>query len=197
MAEDNEPNQRVAKALLRSAGFAIDIAGDGAKAVAMATATHYDVILMDLHMPVMDGLNATRALRQLDATRDVPIIGLTASVSREDRDLCLQAGMNEHMAKPVDWDQLIATADQARKADLRHCARQLRSTRHADAESIGFSPPQIGSLLQHDPVIGVGRQEGFTEPLTASHQTVILEKALALEAAQRQVDIVGAIEMGS
>jgi signal transduction histidine kinase len=115
MAEDNEPNQRVARALLRSAGFSIEIASDGAKAVAMATETRYDVILMDLHMPVMDGLSATRALRQLDNARNVPIIGLTASVSREDRDLCLQAGMNEHMAKPVDWDVLIATLTKLEK----------------------------------------------------------------------------------
>jgi signal transduction histidine kinase len=115
MAEDNEPNQRVAKALLRGAGFAIDIAGDGAKAVAMAAEKRYDVILMDLHMPVMDGLAATKALRVMESSRDVPIIGLTASVSREDRDLCLAAGMNDHMAKPVDWDQLIALLNKLEK----------------------------------------------------------------------------------
>ena len=107
MAEDNEPNQRVARALLRAAGYTIDIASDGAKAVEKANTHRYDVILMDLHMPVMDGLEATRSLRKQDNSRDVPIIGLTASAMKEDREKCLEAGMNDHLAKPVDWDHLI------------------------------------------------------------------------------------------
>jgi signal transduction histidine kinase/CheY-like chemotaxis protein len=108
MAEDNEPNQRVARAILRGAGFAIDIAINGNKAVELVADKGYDVVLMDVNMPIMDGLEATQIIRQTDVGRVLPIIGLTASVMDGDRQRCLEAGMNDHLAKPIDWDALIA-----------------------------------------------------------------------------------------
>jgi two-component system sensor histidine kinase/response regulator len=108
LAEDNEPNQRVAKAILRGAGYAIDVAGNGHKAIELVGQKPYDVVLMDVNMPSMDGLEATQLIRQTDAGRALPIIGLTASVMDGDRQRCLEAGMNDHLAKPIDWDTLIA-----------------------------------------------------------------------------------------
>ncbi|HWV83268.1 MAG TPA: response regulator [Hyphomicrobiaceae bacterium] len=108
LAEDNEPNQRVARAILRGAGYAIDIAGNGHKAIELVGQKPYDVVLMDVNMPSMDGLEATQIIRQTDAGRSLPIIGLTASVMDGDRQRCLEAGMNDHLAKPIDWDTLIA-----------------------------------------------------------------------------------------
>jgi signal transduction histidine kinase len=108
LAEDNEPNQRVAKAILRGAGYAIDIAGNGHKAIELVGQKSYDVVLMDVNMPSMDGLEATQIIRQTDSGRQLPIIGLTASVMDGDRQRCLEAGMNDHLAKPIDWDTLIA-----------------------------------------------------------------------------------------
>jgi CheY-like chemotaxis protein/nitrogen-specific signal transduction histidine kinase len=108
LAEDNEPNQRVAKAILRGAGYSIDIAGNGHKAIELVGQKPYDVVLMDVNMPSMDGLEATQIIRQTDAGRSLPIIGLTASVMDGDRQRCLEAGMNDHLAKPIDWDCLIA-----------------------------------------------------------------------------------------
>lgn len=108
LAEDNEPNQRVAKAILRGAGYAIDIAGNGHKAIELVGQKPYDVVLMDVNMPSMDGLEATQIIRQTDVGRALPIIGLTASVMDGDRQRCLEAGMNDHLAKPIDWDTLIA-----------------------------------------------------------------------------------------
>ncbi len=108
LAEDNEPNQRVAKAILRGAGYSIDIAGNGHKAVELVGEKPYDVVLMDVNMPSMDGLEATQIIRQTDTGRLLPIIGLTASVMDGDRQRCLEAGMNDHLAKPIDWDTLIA-----------------------------------------------------------------------------------------
>jgi len=108
LAEDNEPNQRVARAILRGAGYAIDIAANGHKAIELVGEKPYDVVLMDVNMPSMDGLEATQIIRQTDAGRSLPIIGLTASVMDGDRQRCLEAGMNDHLAKPIDWDCLIA-----------------------------------------------------------------------------------------
>ena len=107
LAEDNEPNQRVAKAILRGAGYAIDVAHNGHKVIELVGQKSYDVVLMDVNMPSMDGLEATQILRQTEAGRALPIIGLTASVMDGDRQRCLEAGMNDHLAKPIDWDCLI------------------------------------------------------------------------------------------
>ncbi|MFN3743422.1 MAG: response regulator [Hyphomicrobiaceae bacterium] len=108
LAEDNEPNQRVAKAILRGAGYSIDIASNGHKAIELVHQKPYDVVLMDVNMPAMDGLEATQVIRKTEAGRSLPIIGLTASVMDGDRQRCLEAGMNDHLAKPIDWDSLIA-----------------------------------------------------------------------------------------
>jgi two-component system, sensor histidine kinase and response regulator len=106
LAEDNAVNREVALALLADTGLVIDTAEDGAQALAMARAQRYDLILMDMQMPVMDGLQATRALRASANGRDVPIIALTANAFSEDRAACLAAGMNDHIAKPVQAQHL-------------------------------------------------------------------------------------------
>jgi two-component system sensor histidine kinase/response regulator len=109
LAEDNLVNQEVARELLQSAGLRIDIASNGADAVAMARALPYDLILMDVQMPDVDGLQATRTLRSLPEGRLVPIIAMTANAFGEDRQACIDAGMNDHVAKPVDPSLLYAT----------------------------------------------------------------------------------------
>jgi signal transduction histidine kinase len=108
VAEDNPANQRVTAALLRSAGWVIEIAGDGQKAVELGASGRFDVILMDVDMPILDGIEATKRLRAIDSVRHVPIIALTAKILKEDRDRCFAAGMNDYLTKPVDWDKLIA-----------------------------------------------------------------------------------------
>ncbi|APW38278.1 hypothetical protein RD110_14650 [Rhodoferax koreense] len=102
LAEDNPVNQEVAADLLQAAGLVVDIAGDGEQAVRMARRGRYDLVLMDVQMPRMDGLEATRRLRQNPMMVDLPIIAMTANAFVEDRQACLDAGMNEHLAKPVD-----------------------------------------------------------------------------------------------
>ncbi len=107
LAEDNPVNQEVALELLRVAGLQVDVAGDGHEAVAMALHGAYDVVLMDVQMPALDGLAATRALRQQGHTG--PVIAMTANAFGEDRAACLAAGMDDHVPKPVDPEQLYAT----------------------------------------------------------------------------------------
>jgi len=106
LVEDNDLNQEVATALLREAGLRVDLAGNGQIAVAMAKANAYDLVLMDVQMPVMDGLTATRLIRAEAAFRDLPILAMTANAMAEDRERCLAAGMNDHVAKPIEPEDL-------------------------------------------------------------------------------------------
>ncbi|MCA6216722.1 response regulator [Ideonella sp. B7] len=111
LAEDNPVNQLVAAELLRRAGAQVDVAENGREAVAMARAGSHDLVLMDMQMPELDGVQATQALRQhLDACR-LPIIAMSASVLAEDRQRCLEAGMNDFVAKPFDPEALFAVVE--------------------------------------------------------------------------------------
>ncbi len=109
LAEDNAINQEILVELLGDLSFSVDVAGDGAEAVRLAGSFAYDLILMDMYMPEMDGLEATRRIRQLPAGGRVPIVALTANAFEEDRRRCLEAGMDDHLAKPVEPEALFAT----------------------------------------------------------------------------------------
>jgi CheY-like chemotaxis protein len=107
LAEDNDFNQEVARGILIDAGMIVDVAEDGAVALRMAQAGGYDIVLMDMQMPVMDGVSATREIRRL-VPHPLPIVAMTANVMLEDRQRCFEAGMNDFVAKPIDPDQLLA-----------------------------------------------------------------------------------------
>jgi two-component system sensor histidine kinase/response regulator len=109
LAEDNATNQLVASKILKARGIEVTIANHGGEAVAWVQRQHFDLILMDLHMPVMDGLEATRQIKALAAGRDIPIVAMTAAVMADDRERCSAAGMVDFVAKPVDVDELMQT----------------------------------------------------------------------------------------
>jgi len=108
LAEDNQINQMLALALLRRAGLHADAAPNGRAALEAVARGGYDAVLMDVHMPEMDGLEATRRIRALPPPLGrIPIIAMTASAMEEDRQRCLEAGMNGYVAKPVDEQELM------------------------------------------------------------------------------------------
>jgi len=107
VAEDNRYNQQVAAGFLEKLGIAVTLADNGSEAVTMVRHASFDAIIMDLHMPIMGGLEATRHIRALPVGNNVPIIAMTAAVMEEDRERCRAAGMNDFVPKPVDPDELI------------------------------------------------------------------------------------------
>ncbi|RJX80836.1 response regulator [Pseudomonas sp. LS-2] len=110
LVEDNPVNRTVVEAMLRSLGLQVSAAGDGAEAVSMVSREKYALILMDCRLPIMDGYEATRRIRQLPGLETLPIIALTANARHGDREICLQAGMNDYLAKPfkrTDLQQVL------------------------------------------------------------------------------------------
>ncbi|MDT9002308.1 GAF domain-containing protein [Paucibacter sp. APW11] len=137
LAEDNPINQEVAMALLEELQVAVDVADDGAMALRMAQQGTYDLVLMDVQMPEMDGLQATRAMRQIPALAGLPIVAMTANAFAEDRAQCLAAGMSDYLAKPVD------------PAALKQCLlRWLPGEAESDASVAGELAPIDWAALQ-------------------------------------------------
>jgi CheY-like chemotaxis protein len=109
LVEDNPFNQELALDVLRRAGITVAVASNGREALEMLSRERFDGVLMDCQMPIMDGYAATRALRQRSELRDLPVIAMTANAMVGDRDKVLAAGMNDHVAKPINFDILFAT----------------------------------------------------------------------------------------
>ena len=109
LVEDNEINQDVARGLLESVGLVVEVANHGGEALLKMRASAYDLILMDVQMPVMDGLEATQKIREMDVGKSIPILAMTANAFPEDHERCIESGMNGHVSKPVDANYLYTT----------------------------------------------------------------------------------------
>jgi two-component system sensor histidine kinase/response regulator len=147
LVEDNEFNQEVALGLLKDANMSIDVAQNGEVAVRMVGAKKYDVVLMDMQMPVMDGIQATKLIRANPLFRALPIIAMTANVMVSDREKCDEAGMNDHVDKPIDPDELFrvlvrwikrdgSASQVAGAASLRDASHTARTNCDGDALQI-------------------------------------------------------------
>jgi two-component system, sensor histidine kinase and response regulator len=121
LVEDNEINQQVAKEILEQAGLVVSIADNGKEAVEMVGAGNFELALMDLQMPVMGGFEATQEIRKDERFRDLPIIAMTAHAMTGDREKSIEAGMNDHVTKPIDPDRLLATIIRW----IKPCKRQM------------------------------------------------------------------------
>jgi PAS domain S-box-containing protein len=109
LVEDNPVNQEMAAEILQNAGIRVDIANNGAEAISMVNRLSYDGVLMDCQMPVMDGFEAARRIRLLQPDGKLPILAMTANAMVGDKEKCLAAGMNDHIAKPIEVEKLFLT----------------------------------------------------------------------------------------
>lgn len=134
LAEDNQANRIVAVEILTQSGFEVDVAENGEKAVEAVQKKSYDLILMDVQMPKMDGLEATRSIRKLEQERRVPIIAMTANAMDGDREQCLAAGMDDYISKPIERLQLISTMDKWIHPDKIACPVSFRKPEAPEAE---------------------------------------------------------------
>ena len=112
LVEDNDINQEIASEILRQAGIEVTLAGDGREALDRVRSQPFDVVLMDMQMPVMDGIEATREIRKEARFQTLPVIAMTANVMAEDIRRCFDAGMNDHIGKPIDVEELMGKLEQ-------------------------------------------------------------------------------------
>ncbi|MBI5164984.1 MAG: response regulator [Magnetospirillum sp.] len=165
VAEDNSINQQVAVGLLTKLGHRADVADDGGEALALIERGDYDLVLMDVQMPRMDGLSATRAIRALPTAKArLPVVAMTANAMAGDREACLAAGMDDYIAKPIDRHRLAALLDRWTE---RCTAERPDRVRCHPAGMVGFasdvvpSPPEeplVDREIQHDLADALGSQ---------------------------------------
>jgi two-component system sensor histidine kinase/response regulator len=158
VAEDNEINQQVAQEILESAGFLVELAGNGLEAVEKVRSGRYDAVLMDIQMPVMDGLEATRELRRDGRFDDLPVIAMTAHAMAGDREQSLAAGMNDHVTKPIDPDALFAVLLRWVRPGARTSATTVQRQPEPTHSESGLS--HVEGLPGIDRVTGLRRVAG-------------------------------------
>ena len=163
VAEDNEVNQQVARGILENNGFVVDMADNGRLAVAALENKGYDAVLMDINMPEMDGYAASRKIRENPKFRDLPIIAMTANAMAGDREKALAAGMNDHVAKPIDVTSLLNVLEKwighgGENMPLDLGAGASRTDK--DAAGPGDAGQSLGDLPGIDIEDGLGRLGG-------------------------------------
>ena len=155
LAEDNELNQEVACGLLEGAGCRVDVAGNGKIALDMLQQGDYDLILMDMQMPVMNGIEATLAIRGMERFRELPIVAMTANALQADKEKCLAAGMVDRVVKPIEPDNLFDVL--ARWLPARAIEVPAPTTRPAEPAVDNTPVPEVDGL---DTAIGLKRAMG-------------------------------------
>ena len=158
LAEDNVVNQKLALRLLQQMGYRADLASNGIEAIESVRRQTYDVILMDVQMPEMDGLEASRQINARWQSRDRPrIIAMTANAMQGDRDMCLAAGMDDYLTKPIRVERLVEALNQAsaRKGPMMSAPTIDAATFEALKETAGaeFVLELVDTFLQEAPVM--------------------------------------------
>jgi len=199
VAEDNAVNRKMAVRLLEKRGHAVVAVEDGREALAALDRQPFDLILMDVQMPGMDGFEATAAIRAREETRRIPIVALTAHAMTGDRDRCLKAGMDAYVAKPVEAEELFATIEQLASGKKREDAEERPREASADVldrdtvfTRVGGDPELLlemvsvfrdeSSKLLHEIRSGVSRRDGAAVE-RAAHSLKGALAALAARAA--------------
>jgi two-component system, sensor histidine kinase and response regulator len=156
VAEDDPINREVARDLLKGVGIRADLVENGQQVLEYATRSRYDLVLMDLQMPVLNGLETTRRLRGLPGYAQTPIVAMTASAFREDRERCLAAGMTDHIGKPVDPARLYGMLALWLHRDQRAGARRrVLRLAHSIAEGGAVAPPHLAAIPGLNTALGM------------------------------------------
>ena len=182
LVEDNELNQQVASEFLRRAGLRVSLADNGQQALQQVQQQAFDAVLMDLHMPVMDGFEATRRIRQLPQGHELPIIAMTAAAMAQDRIDSAAAGMNAHIAKPVDPQELAQQLLQWIKPGA------LRDDSDGNTEPPAASATDIAALVAQLPDVSVH------QALARLHGDLTLYRRLLARFAEQHRGSAAAIE---
>ena len=168
LAEDNAINQLVATELLRDAGMAVDVADNGLLAVEMAQQQDYDLVLMDMQMPVMDGIAATGVLRSLPGLQGLPIIAMTANAMQSDRERCMAAGMVDFVSKPIDpealWHTLLRWLGNERRSAAVAAIAVAEAPDSPEPPETSHGPLDLRQVDDFDAAAGLRRVLG-REPL--------------------------------
>jgi CheY-like chemotaxis protein len=165
VVEDNQVNQLLVTTILAKAGMRAEVAANGVEAVQAVHARNFDVILMDMQMPEMDGLEATKRIRQLGAMgRAVPIIAMTANAMQEDRRRCLEAGMNDFVAKPIDSAELLRKIAAHCRAEIDEAALHAATPAAAPETLSDDQSDALEDLLNSLEPIGAFENEKTPEP---------------------------------
>jgi len=151
VAEDNLTNQEIALAVLEGAGIVVEIANNGKKAVEVLQKSRFDVVLMDIQMPEMDGYEATKMIRKDSRFKSLPIIAMTAHAMKGDEEKCLEAGMDGYVSKPINQDRLFHTIWKS----MKHQKKALYSGKPETAEAIDITVAQTEELPEKLPGINI------------------------------------------
>lgn len=182
LVEDNPTNQEVALGILETLGLKADVAGNGKVALEALSSKNYDLVLMDMQMPVMDGLEATREIRRPQSStlnHQIPIIAMTANAMTGDRDRCLEAGMNDFVPKPID----IANLTQA----MRRCLTTNRATPRDVAPKPFIAAPINTSAKPFDPAGLLARVQGHKKIALRIAGVFVKDAPERLEELRRQL----------
>ncbi len=149
LVEDSAVNQKLAIRLLEQMGYRADVASNGLEAVDSVKRQAYDVVLMDIQMPEMDGLDATRAIRALSAIRQPRIVAMTANAMQGDRDVCLAAGMDDYLSKPIRVPELVGSLEAAGRSSSARESRRPSASRARSRTAVGRARPPRRRASQH------------------------------------------------
>ena len=194
LVEDNEINQQVACEMLRDAGMDIDLAGNGQIAVHQVQARAmeqrpYDLVLMDMQMPVMDGITATRLIRETHAPERLPIIAMTANAMRADRDRCIAAGMNDFVSKPILpsalWQALLGWVKEREGLGLPAAAPHAPAAATSDSGELLRALRTVTAL---DPALGLARSANKPALYLALLRKFISSQASAMREMRQALD---------
>jgi PAS domain S-box-containing protein len=146
LAEDNEINQQVAQEILEGAGLMVSLANNGKEAVQKLKVESFDAVLMDIQMPVMEGFEATRKIRRKKRFKDLPIIAMTAHAMVGDREKSLEAGMNDHVTKPIDPEELISALARWIKPGVREISEDRCNLVSSEEEVETILPAELPGI---------------------------------------------------